>query len=326
MTDQLEIAARPGVPLPRLGFGGAVIGNLYRQVSDETALATVDAAWSLGIRYFDTAPHYGLGLAERRLGSALASKDRADWVLSTKVGRVLVPNGHPTGSDSAGFAVPDDLRRQWDFTRDGVLRSIEDSLRRLGVDRLDIVYVHDPDDHADEAIAQAASALTELREQGVIRAWGVGMNQWQIPARFVRETDIDIVMVAGRFTLLDQSAADTLLPLCQEHQVDVVNVGIFNSGLLSKPRPTANATYDYLAAPTDLIRRTNEIADLCQDFGTNLPTAALAFSYTHPAVKSVAVGMRTPAQVESVVSMSKSMVPDELWTRLAERGLLSSPP
>lgn len=324
MRAHWEVSTQPRAPLPRLGFGGAVIGNLYREISEEAALAAVDAAWNLGIRYFDTAPHYGLGLAERRLGSALAGKDRAEWVLSTKVGRLLVPNGHRTGSDSAGFDVPDDLRRRWDFSRDGVLRSIEESLLRLGVDRLDIVFVHDPDDHADEAIGRAAPALTDLREQGVIRAWGVGMNQWEIPARFVRETDIDIVMVAGRFTLLDQSAADELLPLCLERRVDVVNVGVFNSGLLSKPRPAADTTYDYQTAPPDLIRRTNEIADLCQEFGTDLPTAALAFSYAHPAVKSVAVGMRSRAQVESVVSMSEAAVPEELWTALAERGLVDS--
>lgn len=324
MRGHWEVSTQPRTQLPRLGFGGAVIGNLYREVSDEAALAAVDAAWNLGIRYFDTAPHYGLGLAERRLGSALAGKDRDEWVLSTKVGRLLVPNGHRTGSDSAGFDVPDDLRRRWDFSRDGVLRSIEESLLRLGVDRIDIVFVHDPDNHADEAIEHAAPALTDLREQGVIRAWGVGMNQSEIPARFVKETDLDIVMVAGRFTLLDQSAADDLLPLCLERRVDVVNVGIFNSGLLSKPRPAADMTYDYQTAPPDLIRRTNEIADLCLQLGTDLPTAALAFSYAHPAVKSVAVGMRSRAQVESVVSMSEAAVPEELWTALAERGLVDS--
>lgn len=322
MRDHWEVSTRPRAPLPRLGFGGAVIGNLYREVSEEAALAAVDAAWNLGIRYFDTAPHYGLGLAERRLGSALAGKDRDEWVLSTKVGRLLVPNEHRTGSDSAGFDVPDDLRRRWDFSRDGVLRSIEESLLRLGVNRLDIVFVHDPDDHVDEAIERAAPALTDLREQGVIRAWGVGMNQCEIPARFVRETDIDIVMVAGRFTLLDQSAADDLLPLCLERRIDVVNVGVFNSGLLSKPRPVAETTFDYRTAPPDLVHRTNEIADLCQEFGTDLPTAALAFSYAHPAVKSVAVGMRSRAQVQSVVSMSQASVPEELWTALAERGLV----
>lgn len=311
-----------GIELTMVGFGGSVLGNLYREVSDEVAQDAVDAAWSNGIRYFDTAPHYGIGLSERRLGRALAGRPREQWVLSTKVGRLLVPNEQPVGSDPYGFAVLDVLRREWDFSRDGVLRSVEESLLRLGTDRIDILYIHDPDDHVEQALAGAAPALTELRAQGVIKAWGVGMNRSDIPTRFVRETDLDVVMLAGRFTLLEQGAADVLLPLCLERGVSVVDVGVFNSGLLSKPRPMAGARYDYAEAPPALVARANEIADVCESFGLDLPTVALAFPFTHPAVAAVAVGLRDRRQVESTVAMLHKAVPDEVWIELAHRQLI----
>jgi D-threo-aldose 1-dehydrogenase len=231
--------ARPlrGLAVSRLGFGGASLGNLYLETPDAQARASVDAAWDGGVRYFDTAPHYGLGLSERRLGAALAGRPRADYVLSTKVGRLLVPNKAPTGSDleAGGFAVPDDLVRRFDFSRDGVLRSLEASLDRLGVGRVDIVYVHDPDEHMDQAIAEAIPALAELRDQGVVGAVGAGMNQWQALRRMVREADLDVVMLAGRWTLLDRSGAP-LLAACAERGVAVVAAAPYNSGLLARSR------------------------------------------------------------------------------------------
>ncbi|MFP3580269.1 aldo/keto reductase [Arthrobacter sp. fls2-241-R2A-200] len=204
---QTDVFQRRGIPrtrvqLPVLGLGTAPIGNLYRQVPEQEAVDAVAAAWDRGIRYFDTAPHYGLGLAERRLGRALSGQDRSEYVVSTKVGRLLRPNRAPRGLDTDGFDVPDDVVRVRDYSRDGVLRSIEESLERLGTDRIDIVYIHDPDDYWTEALEGAVPALSALRDEGVIGAWGAGMNQAEMLQRFVIETDIDVIMLAGRYTPL----------------------------------------------------------------------------------------------------------------------------
>ena len=322
---QAETRTIPGtnLHLPVLGFGGAPIGNLYRQVPDQEAVAAVTAAWEGGIRYFDTAPHYGLGLSERRLGKALAGQDRSSYVLSTKVGRLLRPNPAPGGKDTEGFDVPDDLARVRDYSREGVLRSIEESLKRLGTDRIDVVYIHDPDDYWAEAVQGAAPTLSGLRDEGVIGAWGAGMNQSEMLHRFVSETDIDVVMLAGRYTLLEQGAATGLLPACLERGVGVVNVGVFNSGLLSKERPAAGATYNYAPAPKELLDKANLLADICESHGTTLPAAALKYPYQHPAVTSVVLGMRNPAQVKQNLDLAAQSVPESLWDELRERGLIA---
>ncbi|MDQ0665538.1 D-threo-aldose 1-dehydrogenase [Arthrobacter ulcerisalmonis] len=322
---QAETRTIPGtaVHLPVLGFGGAPIGNLYREVPDQEAIDAVTTAWDGGIRYFDTAPHYGLGLSERRLGRALAGQDRNSYVLSTKVGRLLRPNPSPGGKDTEGFDVPDELARVRGYSRDGVLRSIEESLQRLGTDRIDVVYIHDPDDYWTEAVNGAAPTLSALRDEGVIGAWGAGMNQSEMLVRFVAETDIDVVMLAGRYTLLEQGAARELLPACLEREVGVVNVGVFNSGLLSKERPAADATYNYAPAPKELLDRANLLADICESHGTTLPAAALKYPYQHPAVTSVALGMRTPAQVKQNLDLAAQSVPESLWDELRERSLIA---
>ena len=310
------------VALTDLGFGASVIGNLYRVTPVEEATAAVDAAWEAGIRYFDTAPHYGLGLSERRLGAALRGRPRDEYVVSSKVGRLLVPNEEPGGVDTEGFVVRDDLRRQWDFSRDGVLRSIEDTLERTGLDRLDIVYLHDPDDHWRQAAEEAMPTLAELRDQGVIGAIGAGMNQSAMLARFLRETAADVVMLAGRYTLLDQSALDDVLPAAQEHGKSVVAVGVFNSGLLSRDRPAEGMKYDYQDAPTDLVNRALAIAEVCERYGTTLPAAAIAFPSAHPAVVNVTLGMRTAEQVRRNVELHAQRVPDGLWDELRAQGLI----
>jgi len=323
-TDAMQIRTIPGiaVQLPALGFGAAPIGNLYREVPEQEALDAVSAAWEGGIRYFDTAPHYGLGLSERRIGAALSGRDRNDYVLSTKVGRLLRPNSAPAGRDSEGFDVPDDLIRIRDYSRDGVLRSIEESLDRLRTDRIDIVYIHDPDDFWNEALEGAVPTLSSLRDDGVIGAWGVGMNQAEMLHRFVTETDVDVIMLAGRYTLLEQGAATDLLPACLEREVAVVNVGVFNSGLLSKSRPASGATYNYQSAPRELLDRANQLAQICESHGTTLPAAALAYPYQHPAVTSVVLGMRTPGQVKQNLDLATQSVPEALWSELRERGLI----
>lgn len=310
------------VEVTELGFGASVIGNLYRVTDAHGASAALDAAWDAGIRCFDTAPHYGLGLSERRLGAALCDRPREEFVVSSKVGRLLVPNEHPRGVDDEGFVVRDDLRRQWDFSRDGVLRSIEETLERTGLDRLDIVYLHDPDDHWQQAADEAMPALAELRAQGVIGAIGAGMNQSAMLARFLRETAADVVMLAGRYTLLDQSALDDVLPAAQAHGKSVVAVGVFNSGLLSRDRPAEGMKYDYQDAPTDLVRRARAIAEVCERYGTTLPAAAIAFPLAHPAVVNVTLGMRTAEQVGRNVELHAQGVPDGLWAELRAQGLI----
>jgi D-threo-aldose 1-dehydrogenase len=313
-----------GLSLTELGFGGAQIGNLYRATTDQEAAAAAAAAWDAGIRYFDTAPHYGLGLSEQRLGRALRDYPRDDIVVSTKVGRLLEPVGSASDPDPEGFAVLATHRRVRDYSRDGVLRSIEGSLERLGLDRIDLVLIHDPDDadHAREAVESAAPALSQLRSEGVIGGYGAGMNQSAMLTRFVQQTDVDVVMLAGRYTLLDQSAAIDLLPAALDRGVGVINAGIFNSGLLSRPQPRLEAHFDYGTAPSHVIQRTRHIADVCDRFGVDLPSAAVAFAGRHPAVASVVVGLRTPAQVDDLMARWRRVVPDALWTVLVEEGLL----
>ncbi|MFE7568935.1 aldo/keto reductase [Streptomyces sp. NPDC057539] len=307
-----------------LSFGAAGIGNLYTPVGPEQAAAAVDAAWDAGIRYFDTAPHYGLGLSERRLGEALRDRPRAAYTLSTKVGRLLAPvsGGGPVGDDLAhGFAVPATHRRVWDFSGDGVRRSIEDSLRRLGTDRIDIVYLHDPDDHAEEAFRQAYPALERLRAEGVVGAIGAGMNQTAMLTRFLRDTDTDVVLCAGRFTLLDQSALTELLPEAVARGRSVVVGGVFNSGLLADPRP--GATYDYTAAPPELLDRALRMDAVTRRYGVPLRAAALRYPLRHPAVASVLVGARSAAEIRDAAELAERAVPDELWAELRAEGLLS---
>ncbi len=312
-----------GELLTPLGFGGAPAGNLYRVVPDGDVRAAVDAAWAAGIRYFDTAPHYGLGLSERRLGAALEGRARADFTVSTKVGRVLVPAPELAGTqDPAGFLVPATHRRVWDFSRDGVLRSLEGSLSRLGLDRVDVVYLHDPDEHEEQARGEALPALLDLRDQGVIGAVGVGMNRTAMPTRFVEECDVDLVMCAGRYTLLDQSALTDLLPTALRRGVGIVVAGVYNSGLLATDRPRAGATYDYVPAVAEVLTRAHRIADLCGVHGVTLPQAALAFVRAHPAVVSTVVGMQDADQVAQTAQRAAAVVPHALWADLRSAGLL----
>jgi D-threo-aldose 1-dehydrogenase len=306
-----------GLAVTELGFGGASLGNLYIKTSDDEARLAVDTAWDGGVRYFDTAPHYGLGLSELRLGAALAGRPRDAYVLSTKVGRLLEPNPAPRGTDlpAGGFAVPDDLVRRFDFSRDGVLRSLDASLARLGVSRVDIVYVHDPDEHVEQAITGALPALAELRDQGVIGAVGIGMNQWQAPLRMVRETDLDVIMLAGRWTLLDRSGAP-LLAACAERGVDVVVAAPFNSGLLAEDEPSLAAHFNYGRPSWEILVQARTLARICRQHGTRLPAAALQFPLRHPAVASVVAGLRTAGEVNAAVRLLSEPVPEAAWTEL----------
>jgi D-threo-aldose 1-dehydrogenase len=305
------------VEVTEVGFGGAQIGNLSFPTGDEDAVAAVDAAWEAGVRYFDTAPHYGLGLSERRLGKALAGRSREEVVISTKVGRLLVPNPVPSGSDLAtgGFAVPDDLTRVYDYSRDGVLRSLEGSLERLGMDRIDVVYVHDPDDYLDQAVRETVPALVELRDEGVVGAVGAGMNFWEPLLRIVQETDADAVMLAGRWTLLDRSG-EPLVAECEERGVSVVAASPFNTGLLAQTWPPDGATFNYRPASVAVLERARALAQHCREHGATLPVAAMRFPLRHPAVASVVAGMRTAEQAASAVRWAATEIGDEAWPAL----------
>lgn len=325
MTDRNDVVRRLR-DLSTLGFGGAPIGNLYRQIDDETAIAAVASAWDGGIRYFDTAPHYGLGLSERRLGEGLSGRPRDEFLLSTKVGRLIRPAEDPRDLDDEGFAVPGDRVRVRDYSAEGVKRSIEESLERLGTDRIDIVFIHDPDEYWDEALAGAVPALNALRDEGVIGAWGAGMNQTEMLTRFVRETDIDVVMQAGRYTLLEQGGRDDLIPECHRRGVGVVNVGVFNSGILANENPLAQAKYNYQDAPGDIVEKAQKLAVLAAAHDTTLPAAAVRFSLRDPAITNVTLGMRTAQQVDRDVELFHTSVPDAFWEEAVESGLLAIDP
>ncbi|BCW47258.1 aldo/keto reductase [Arthrobacter sp. StoSoilB5] len=305
--------------LGRLGFGGAGIGNLYKAIPDGEALATVLAAWDSGFCYFDTAPHYGLGLSEQRLGAVLRDKPREDFVISTKVGRLLKPNGSG-GRDPEGFDVPATSTRVWDFSEAGVRRSLEDSLERLGLDHVDIAYLHDPDVHDLQAgIAHALPALEKLRAEGLVKAIGVGTNSAEAALECVQAADLDLVMLAGRYTLLEQPSVP-LLDRCVERRTGVVNVGVYNSGLLARPEVPEDAHYNYDRAPRAVVERARALAAVCQDFGVELPTAALQFPLRHPAVVNVTVGASRPEQVTSNARRMRESVPEELWDALEALG------
>nr|WP_307865641.1 aldo/keto reductase [Streptomyces montanisoli] len=313
---------RSRLPVTTLGFGAATLGGLFAPLSDEAAHDVLQAAWDAGVRYFDTAPHYGVGLSEERLGRFLAGKPRDAYVLSTKVGRLLVPGGGPPDSvqGADGFHGTPNRVRVRDYSADGVRRSLDESLERLGLDRVDIVFIHDPDDHARQALTEAYPALAALRDQGVVGSVGVGMNQVAVPAAFVRETDIDCLLVAGRYTLLRAEAGRELLPLCAERGVDVVGAGVFNSGLLAAP--DESPVFDYAAAPAPLVARARAIAEVCAGHGVPLPVAALAFVRAHPAVRTVLAGMRSAAEVRQNAGALTAEVPAALWEDLRAAGLL----
>ncbi|HUG85863.1 MAG TPA: aldo/keto reductase [Euzebya sp.] len=312
-----------GLRLSQLGFGGSMLGNLYQATTDEQGRQAVDAAWQAGVRYFDTAPHYGLGLSERRLGRFLAGRARDDVVISTKVGRVLVPDSSGAARrDDAGFDVPASARRVWDFSRDGILRSLESSLTRLGTDRIDVVYLHDPDDHWRQAVEEGFPALAGLRAEGVVAAIGAGMNQSAMLTRFVRETDMDVVMLAGRYTLLQHGAMHDLLPAALERGVTVVAASVFNSGVLARPRPVPGAKYDYDTAPPPLLDRVHRMAEVCERHGTTLPAAAIHFPLGHPAVASVVIAAKDGEEVRANDRAFRRGVPTPVWEELRAEGLL----
>jgi D-threo-aldose 1-dehydrogenase len=313
------------IGLPRLGYGAANVGNLYRALTDDQAWAILQAAWDEGVRYFDTAPHYGLGLSERRLGAFLATKPRGEYLVSTKVGRLLRPNPEGAGTlDLAhDFAVPADTRRLWDFSAEGIRRSVEESLVRTGLDRFDALFLHDPERHSlREGCESALPALAGLRDEGLVDAIGVGSMDTDALLASVETGLLDLLMVAGRFTLAEQPALTAVVPACRERGVGIVNASVFNSGLLATNDPGANARYDYGTAPAEVLERVRQIAAVCRDFGVSLPAAALQYTLREDAVRTIVVGGSRPEQLHENAGHMRAPIPEELWQALAQRQLI----
>ena len=329
-TERVDLG-RTDLRVTRLGFGAAPIGGLYTAVTDPDARATVERAWDLGIRTFDVAPLYGYGAAERRLGAVLAERPRSDFVLSTKVGRLVrredaiepgadVDRQAMDGREDAFYVRTEPVRMVFDYSADGVRSSIEESLTRLGLDRIDIALIHDPDTHWATAIGEAFPALARLREAGVIGAVGVGMNQSAMLARFARDGDFDVFLVAGRYTLLDQDALGELLPLCVERNIAVLAGGAMSSGILADPR--AGGRFNYQPAPPAVVDRARRLAATCARHDVPLRAAAAQFPLAHPAVRSLIAGARRIEHLDEYPELLGHPIPAALWADLRAEGLI----
>ncbi len=315
---------RTELSVTRVGLGTAPLGGLFRPVHESDAVAAVEAAYELGLRLFDTAPLYGHGLSERRLGLALAARPRDEFVLATKVGRLLRAGAPPDESQLSGglqrWKNAPPVNPVFDFSFDGVMRSFEESLERLGLERIDILYIHDPDDHYEEALVGAYRALDRLRDEGAIGAVGAGMNQPEMLVRFAREAELDCFLVAGRYTLLDQVALLELLPLCLERGIAVILGGVYNSGILADPRP--GAMFDYAPATSALVERAQHLHAVCRRHGVPLKAAAIQFPLAHPAVTSLLLGARSVAELEQNLELLATPVPVDLWEELRRERLI----
>lgn len=300
-----------------LSLGCAPMGNLYRAVGDDEVRGLVDTAFARGVTLFDTAPHYGYGMSESRLGAALAGRPRNDYLLATKVGRLLVPVEEIGPDPGEIFVDPPPVRSSFDFSHDGVLRSLEASLERLGVDRIDLVHVHDPEDHLDDAFAGAYPALLRLRDEGVIGAVGLGTNFAWVGEAVLDRVDLDWLLLAGRVTLLDASGLP-LLDRCAEQGVSVLAAGVFNSGLLAEPTP--GAPFHYAPVPDDVLALAQRLADVCSTHGTTLAAAALQRPTQHPAVATVLVGASSPGELTTDLDLLAAPLPADLWPALRAAG------
>ncbi|MFZ1063227.1 MAG: aldo/keto reductase [Acidimicrobiales bacterium] len=304
--------------LSRFILGCATIGNLSRPVSDDDAMAQLREAWNAGVRNFDTAPHYGVGLSEERLGRFLGGRDRSEFVLSTKVGRLLVPTDSREDGVEGFFSTPQRARVR-DYSRDGVRRSIEESCERLGVDNVDIALIHDPDDFERDALTFAYPALVELRDEGTVKAIGLGMNQVPMLERFVAKTDIDCVLVAGQYSLLNAEAGRGFFQLCESRNVAVFVGGVFNSGILANP---SGGQYRYAPPIEEVANRVRAIDHVCQRYGVELAAAALHYVLRNPSVTAVVVGSRSARDVLENIGNLRAEVPEALYVDLIDSGLV----
>lgn len=310
---------RTGLKVNRMGLGGAPLAGLYQSVTEEQAARVVSTCLGHGPGFFDSAPLYGSGVSETRLGAALAGRDRDSFVLATKVGRLLVPN--PARDQDVWSDDLPPVGPVFDYSYDGTMRSMEESLARMGLDRVDILHIHDPDNHYEEAMKGSYPALVRLRDEGVIRAVGVGMNQAKMLVRFAAEGDFDCFLCAGRYTLVDHAALRKLLPLCLERNISLIVGGPYNSGILAQGA-VKGAKFDYRKAPPHIVEKVRRIEAVCGRHGTPLKAAALQFPLAHPAVAAVIPGARSPEEVDENVRMFEVEIPAAFWAELREEGLI----
>jgi len=321
-----------GLTFTELGFGSAPLGNLYRAIGDDDAQATLNAAWDSGVRYFDTAPLYGLGLAETRFNRFLRDKPRDEYVLSTKVGRVLQVCSPGKRADIGKFFDVPSRRYQFDYSYDGIMRSLEASFERLGVDRIDILYAHDldifnhgtkeaSDARIEEFMRSGYYALLSLRDQGVVKAIGAGLNEWEVCQTLAERGDFDLFLLAGRYTLLEQESLETFLPLCQSRGIGIVIGGPYNSGILATG-PKAGAYYNYASAPQAVLDRVARIEAVCRNHGVRLIEAALQFPLQHGAAVSVIPGGQSVEEVRSNKAVLETPISPGLWAELKAQGLI----
>lgn len=315
-----------------LGFGCASVGNLYHTISDNDADALLESAWEHGFRYFDTAPHYGQGLSERRTGDMLRRHHEENYLLSSKVGRLLRPAGYAEERHAFRSPMPFDIA--YDYSYSGIMRSFEDSLQRLGLDRIDILYMHDigaythGDDnrrHFPIAMLEGYKAMDRLRSEGMIGAIGLGVNEYQVCEAALEHGDWDCFLLAGRYTLLEQEALRTFLPLCEERGCSVIVGGVYNSGILATGvRGNGPWHYDYAPAPKHIIEKVAKLESLCDDFNIPLPAAALQFPLAHPAIASVLLGLGQVTRIQKSLDLFSTSIPAEFWSALQEQLLLGS--
>lgn len=321
-----------GLTLTEIGMGTAPLGNLYRAISDDEAQAVLERAWEAGVRYYDTAPLYGFGLSETRMNRFLRGKPRDEYVLSSKVGRILHACA-PDERDGVGkwFEVPN-RREEYDYSYDGVMRSVEFSLERLGVDRIDMLFAHDIDvpnqgsranvnAKVDELMAGGYHAMEKMRNEGVIRAFGAGVNEWEVCQQLAERGDYDIFLLAGRYTLLEQEAMDSFLPLAEDRGIGIVTGGPYNSGILATG-PVAGAYYNYDPAPQSVLDRVRQIQQVCEAHGVRLIDAAFQFPLLHPCTLSVIPGGQGVDEMESNLVASRAAIPADVWAELKAKGLM----
>jgi D-threo-aldose 1-dehydrogenase len=336
---------RTDVRVDQLGIGTNPLGGLHQEIPEAVARATIEMAWRTGVRYYDVAPVYGYGFSERIVGEVLRTQPRDEYLLTTKVGRLLLDDGPADREDTMvlwegvqlykGTAA---VKPYFDFSYDGVMRSLDASRERMGIDRFDALHIHDPDWFPDEALDGALKALMELKASGEIGAVGVGVNGWEILVDFARRADFDAFLLAGRYTLLDQSGLAELLPLCVEKGISIIAGGVYNSGILSHPDPGSiggvssgadaietwkdNVTYNYVPAEQEIIDRAAALKSVCDRHGVPLMAAAIQFPMHHPAVATVLTGPRSPEHVVVNNEMLRYPIPDQLWAELKAEGLI----